>query len=314
MAQIANNDFWISVQDLSLFLQIKPEELREELSEKSEQKFTGQYVPPLRVKNILKKRDIKIPKQVVSVQMLKGGVAKTTSVMNLGLRAAMYGAKVLFVDLDQQANLTYALGYDEENPSVWIDIVEKKKNIKDCIVTIEDHIDLIPSSLNNSVLDKVLMNSNRNWSSAVKSPLESIASNYDLIIIDTAPALSAINTAVCVASDMIILPVNPDRFSMLGLDKNLSELKEIKSDFDLKFDTKILFTKFDGREKMSHEILQNCIEKYEDLLMQSYIRTSSEAKNSIRGAKNIFQGKSSVKEDYDLVTRELLQFNTVESE
>jgi chromosome partitioning protein len=251
-----------------------------------------------------------LPHKVISVQMLKGGVAKTTSALNIGLGAAHYGARVLFVDMDQQANLTFALGMDidaaEEKP-VWLDIVEKKSTIQEAVVKLSDKIDLIPSNLNNSVLDRVLLNSNRNWSQAVKTPLELIRKNYDLILIDTAPALSATNTAVTVASDLVILPVNPDRFSYRGLEKHLEELREIKKDFDLGLTEKILFTKFDGREKVSHELLQKCMDSFEDLLMKSYIRTSTEVKNTIGTGKTIYQTKSSAREDYDLITREVLE-------
>ncbi|MBC7371277.1 MAG: ParA family protein [Bdellovibrionaceae bacterium] len=250
------------------------------------------------------------PHKIVSVQMLKGGVAKTTSVLNIGLGAAELGARVLFIDLDQQANLTFALGVDvdeAEEKSVWLDIVEKKARIQDCLVKITDKIDLIPSNLNNSVLDRVLLNSNRNWAQAVKSPLELIRKNYDLILIDTAPALSATNTAVTVASDEVIFPVNPDRFSYMGLVKHLEELREIKKDFDLDLTEKILFTRFDGREKSSHELLQKCIDSFEDLLMKSYIRTSTELKNTIGTGKSIYDSKSSAREDYEMITREVLE-------
>ncbi|WP_413288231.1 ParA family protein [Bdellovibrio sp. HCB337] len=250
------------------------------------------------------------PQKVVSVQMLKGGVAKTTSVLNIGLGAAREGARVLFVDMDQQANLTFALGVgidEAEEKSVWLDIVEKKAKIEDCVLHLTDKIDLIPSNLNNSVLDRVLLNSNRNWAQSVKGPLSQIQKNYDLILIDTAPALSATNTAVTVASDLVILPVNPDRFSYMGLEKHIEELREIKKDFDLNLTEKILFTKFDGREKVSHELLQKCMDTFEDLLMKSYIRTSTEVKNTIGTGKTIYHTKSNAREDYELVTREVLE-------
>lgn len=251
-----------------------------------------------------------LPQKIVSVQMLKGGVAKTTTTLNIGLGAAQYGARVLFVDMDQQANLTFALGMDmdeAQEKTVWLDIVEKKATIKDAIIKLGDNMDLIPSNLNNSVLDRVLLNSNRNWAQAVKGPLEPIRKNYDLILIDTAPALSVTNTAVTVASDLVILPVNPDRFSYMGLEKHLEELREIKKDFDLDLTEKILFTRFDGREKVSHELLQKCMDSFEDLLMKSYIRTSTEVKNTIGTGKTIYQTKSNAREDYDLVTREVLE-------
>lgn len=249
--------------------------------------------------------------KVISIQMLKGGVAKTTSALNIGLGAAHFGKKILFIDLDQQANLTFALGVDvdeaEEKP-VWLDIVEKKARIQDCVLKITEHVDLIPSNLNNSVLDRVLLNSNRNWAQAVKSPLAALRERYDMILIDTAPALSATNTAVTVASDLVILPVNPDRFSYMGLEKHLEELREIKKDFGLQFTEKILFTRFDGREKISHELLQKCMDSFEDLLMKSYVRTSTEVKNTLGTGKTIYHSKSSVREDYEMITREVLEF------
>ncbi len=299
----------LSLTDLSQFLEVSASEVKDKVKKITGKKLETPYITPEVVRQVLMAEGYKYPHKVISVQMLKGGVAKTTSVLNIGTRAAMYGARVLFIDMDQQANLSYALGIDNEELPVWIDIVEKKKSIDECVQFIEENVDLIPSNLNNSVLDRVLLNSNRNWAQAVKAPLEKIKHRYDLIIIDTAPALSAVNTAVTVASDQVVLPVNPDKFALMGLKKNLDELVDLANDFDLDFERKVLFTKFDGREKTSHELLQKCIDSFENLMMKSYIRSSSEVKNTIRSHRNLYQGKSPVKLDYDLVTRELMEFN-----
>lgn len=308
MSALAQQEFCITLSDLAAFLEVTPAEIKKKAESVLQKKIKSPWLLPEEVRRVVLAEGYKYPKKVVSVQMLKGGVAKTTSVLNMGLRAAMYGARVLFIDLDQQANLSFALGVEDESLPVWVDVVEKKKGIEECVRFIEPHVDLIPSSLNNSVLDRVLMNSNRNWAQAVKVPLEKIRHRYDLILIDTAPALSATNTAVTIASDEVILPVNPDKFAFLGLQKNLGELDDIKKDFDLSFTKKILFTKFDGRENTSHELLQKCIDSFEGDLMRGYIRTSSEVKNSVRSGKSLFAGKSPVKADYDFVTREMLGF------
>jgi chromosome partitioning protein len=308
MSSLAQQEFCISISDLAAFLKFTPAETKQKAEKVLDKKIRSTWLLPEDVRVLMLNEGYNYPKKVISIQMLKGGVAKTTSVLNMGLRAAMYGARVLFIDLDQQANLSFALGVEDENLPVWIDIVEKKKKIEECVRFIEPHVDLIPSSLNNSVLDRVLINSNRNWAQSVKAPLEKIQHRYDLILIDTAPALSATNTAVTIASNEIILPVNPDKFAFNGLRKNLNELQDIKKDFELDFSKKILFTKFDGREKTSHELLQQCIESFEGELMQGYIRTSAEVKNSVRSGKSLFSGKSPVKSDYDLVTREILGF------
>lgn len=304
----ATAEFSLQFNDLALFLAKSPEQTKKLIKKHLGRDLEKNFLAPAEVRQVLTALGHEYPQKVISIQMLKGGVAKTTSVLNIGLRAAMYGARVLFIDLDQQANLSFALGVEDEDLPVWIDIVEKKKSIDECVQFVAPQIHLIPSSLNNSVLDRVLMNSNRNWAQAIKAPLEKIRHRYDLILIDTAPALSATNTAVAIASDEIILPVNPDRFAFLGLEKNLEELADIKKDFDLDFTKKILFTKFDGREKTSHELLQKCRDSYEEELMSSYIRTSAEVKNTIRSGKSLFSGKSVVKDDYDQAARETLGF------
>lgn len=308
MVQSTNQDFCISLSDLAKFLEISAEELRSEL--KSEfGPLKSQWIEPSRVRQIMGFHGYKYPQgRIVSIQMLKGGVAKTTSLLNIGLRAAMYGARVLFVDLDQQANLSFALGIEDEERAVWIDLVEKKAKIQDLIVNVGSQIDLIPSNLNNSVLDRVLLTSNRNWAQSVVTPLGIVRENYDLILIDTAPALSAVNTAVTVASDEIILPVNPDKFSWMGLLKHRDELSALRSDFGLGFAEKILFTRYDAREKASREVLQKCVERFAGHMMKSYIRSSSDVKNALRGEKTIFAGSSPVKDDFDAVTREVLGF------
>lgn len=308
MSTLVQQEFCITLSDLASFMEIPPNQIKAKAEKTLQRKIKSPWLLPEEARQLLLAEGYKYPHKVISIQMLKGGVAKTTSVLNMGLRAAMYGARVLFVDLDQQANLSFALGVEDESLPVWVDIVEKKKSIDECVRFIEPHVDLIPSSLNNSVLDRVLLNSNRNWSLAVKAPLEKIKHRYDLILIDTAPALSATNTAVTVASDEVILPVNPDKFAFMGLQKNLSELEDIRSDFSLGFSRKVLFTKFDGREKFSHELLQKCIESFEDSLMKGYIRTSAEVKNTVRSGKSLYAGKSPIKADYDFVTREMLGF------
>lgn len=307
MAQKTRNDFLLSISDLAEFVGLPIEKVDQELNQIQRRPLKS-LVPPDLVRLYLSKKDYQMQQQVFSFQMLKGGVAKTTSALNFGVRASMFGAKVLFIDLDQQANLSFALGIEDENLPVWVDIIEKKVKPEKAVISIDDGIDLIPSSLNNSVLDRVLLNNNRNWSKAVASPVEQLKAHYDLIIIDTAPNLSAINTAVTCASDLVILPINPDRFSMLGLRKHLEDLSELRKEFDLDFESKILFTKYDGRESMSRDILNQCIEDYEDMLLGHYVRTSSEIKNTLGSTKNIFSSKSNAKEDYDLVTKELLGF------
>jgi len=305
---LPSRELYLSVQDLARLFKTDTATMLADLKLHLGPLRSTAFLPPPLVRKYLVHKGVSIPQQVISLQMLKGGVAKTTSALNIGLRAAMYGARVLFVDLDQQANLTFALGCEDENLPVWVDVVEKRITVAEAIRQVEPGLDLLPSSLNNSVLDRVLLTGNRNWAQSVRAPLATVKDRYDMIVIDTAPNLSAINTAVTCASDLILLPVNPDKFSLLGVRKHLADLNELRTEFGLEFQSKILFTRYDGREAASREILSQCIAEFEDLLLKSYIRTSTEIKNSIGTVKSIFNSKSNAKDDYDMVTQEVLEF------
>lgn len=298
----------ITLKDLSVALNLEPTKLKTQLEKMIGAEWGSPTVHPELVRELLLKKKFLYPKsKVISVQMLKGGVGKTTSVLNLGLRAAMYGARVLFIDLDQQANLSFSLGIADETLPVWLEIAEKKKAIDECVLHVDWGIDLIPSSLNNSVLDRHLLNSNRNWAQAIRGPLEKIRHRYDYIFIDTAPALSAVNTAVTVASDLVILPVMPDAFSYSGLQKHREELNDIRKDFGLQFEEKILFTRFDGRENTSKSFLEKTEKEQMGRVFKNVISTSSEVKGTITGDRHLFLGRSVAKENYDLLTRELME-------
>lgn len=304
----SKSDQFLALADLADLLGWAPARVTSELKKIGEIPPYKSWVPPEMARRLLEKRGFRFPKKTVSFQMLKGGVAKTTSALNFGWRAAMYGARVLMIDLDQQANLTFALGIDAENLPVWVDVLEKKVPIEKAILSVAPGLDLLPSSLNNSVLDRVLLQSHRNWATSVKAPLRDVKKDYDLIILDTAPSLSLVNTAVTCASDLVVLPINPDKFSLTGVRKHLDDLRDLEKEFDLSLDKRILFTRFDGRESMSHEILTRCLDLFEDLLLKNYIRSSSELKNTLGTGRTIYSTRNPAKEDYDGVTRELLGF------
>lgn len=309
MAESTTNDFLILLSDLAAAIGITNQALHKYVKSNGFETLLSTnraYVTAETARRVMTERGFQYKQQVVSLQMLKGGVAKTTTAMNIGLRANMYGTRVLLVDLDQQANLSFAFGIEDPNALVWVDVIEGKTPIENTIRKVSPTLHIIPSNLNNSMLDRILLNGKRNVATGVSQYLSPIRDRYDLIILDTAPNLSAINTAASCASETVILPVNPDKFSFAGLTKTLDDLGKIKSEFGGSFEPKILFTKFDGRETSSHELLKMCMVNFGSQMMKTFIRTSTEVKNTIRTGKTIFEHKSNAKDDYDLVTRELI--------
>jgi chromosome partitioning protein len=308
MSQSTPNDFCLRLDDLASMFHLKPEKLHKELRTLGLEAFLSQgraYLVPEVVRHYLQQKGFTYQSQVLSFQMLKGGVAKTTSCLNIGLRAAMYGFRVLFLDLDQQANLSFALGVDDLDAPVFVNVLEKKIRLVDAVRPLTTNISLLPSNLNNSVVERVLLQGSRNLGRVVRGPLEEVFKSYDLVLIDTSPSLSALNTAVTCASDMVILPINPDKFTLFGVQKHLADLAQIRTDFDLSFTVKVLFTKFDARESASQAYFDQSLELFGDKMIRNYIRQTADIKNTIASGKTIYDSKGNAKDDYDRVTRDI---------
>ncbi len=270
------------------------------------------FLSPQTLRQYFEKFNYKYPQEIIAFQACKGGVGKTSLCFNMAARAAQYGAKILAVDMDMQAHLTMAmLGGNDTNLPVWHDVL-KGKSIKEIIQEIHPHLHLIPSNLDNSYLDKIISQSSKViYTAYVYDHLHKIKNNYDLILIDCAPALSHINTAVAIASDKVFIPVNPDLFSFDGLEKTLSELKDIQTSFHKELDVNIILNRFDSREKNSFDVIVNLKNKYSALLCPTVVVVSAEIKNSISRRELLFNIKNrpQVADDIDTIVKDLLKIN-----
>jgi len=246
--------------------------------------------------------------------MCKGGVGKTTSSYFLGQRLSSYGAKVLLIDSDSQGNLTSVFDLDsyestdfDDESFVLVDVIEGNADIDEVIWAITPNLHLIPSSPVNARLEGVIREKAKNPSKPISRILNKLKDKYNYIIIDCAPALNLTNTATICASDLVLLPVAPDKFSKFGVQQTLKEIETIESDFNLEVDKKIVFTRFDGREFTSMSYLSEIANEYESKMYSTMIRTSADCKNSITKKEDLFSySKSNAKEDYDELTREII--------
>lgn len=248
--------------------------------------------------------------QIVAFQIVKGGTGKTSLAHSIAIRASLYGAKVLCVDLDQQANLTQSLGVDAEEMPTMIDVLKKQARITDCIIKVDDGVDLIPSRIENALLDNTLMLERYPLDKVYREPFLKFKNNYDLIVIDCPPALGQSVASIALASDMIIAPVTPEKFSLSGLKISTDEIDNIQSRYQVKIPLRLILNKFDTRTSLSHEILSSLIKHpvFSEKLFKTYVRTSQDFPNAIAEGVSIFEvlKQTAAKEDIDLVTREIL--------
>ena len=256
------------------------------------------------------------PKKIFVFQNIKGGVGKTEMTYSLAIRGNLYGAKVLCIDLDLQGNLTKGcFKINPKNKPIMLDVIKDELPIKDTIINIIPGLDLIPSDLDNGILDNTLMIGRFPLDRVYRQPIKKLLNNYDVILIDCPPALTASVTAAALAADEIIAPVTPDEHSISGLTLLCDEIKEIEKKFSTTIPVKIIFNKFDIRNNLSHEkldYLRSALE-FKEKLYLSYIRIAQDFPNAIENGQTIFDvfKETSAKQDINLLTKEIFQIKNL---
>ena len=216
--------------------------------------------------------------KVISVCNHKGGCAKTTTVVNIAAELVNSGYRVLIIDNDYQANLTTSIGFKPDKESLVNCLRGKKslrKTIKKCATL--DGLDIIPNNSEVSNADLALIKM-RNCKRILKKLIEeeNLKDDYDFILIDCPPSQSITTINALVASDSIIIPMEPSLFNMQGL-KNLSKtIKLIQKTFNKKLKVEgILLTRVDSRTKLSENFRKEIKESYSYRVFETEIHLSS---------------------------------------
>ena len=194
--------------------------------------------------------------KVISLANNKGGVGKTTSSLNLAAELGRLGKSVLLVDLDPQASLTIYLKFDPSqfDKNVY-HLLTRKCETKEVIVrTYLNNVDLIPASIDLSVAEiEIIPFMNREY--VLREQLKEVEEFYDYAIIDNMPSLGILTVNSFMASDYVIVPVEPSFLSYKGLeiiDQTLSDIRKYNK--KIKFLGTII-TMYDSRTKHSRMVV-----------------------------------------------------------
>lgn len=249
--------------------------------------------------------------KVISVCNHKGGCAKTTTVVNIAAELVNCGHKVLIIDNDYQANLTTSIGFNPDNESFVNCLKGKKslrKSIKECAVL--EGLDIITnnSEVGNADLSLIkIKNCKRILSKMIEE--ENLKNDYDFILIDCPPSQSITTINALVASDSVIIPMEPSLFNMQGL-KNLSKtIKLIQKTFNKNLKVEgILLTRVDSRTKLSESFRKEIKENYSYKIFETEIHQSSIiVKSQTNGLPiSLYDPKCKSTHEYRSVTDEIL--------
>jgi chromosome partitioning protein len=228
--------------------------------------------------------------QVIALANQKGGVAKTTTTLNLGVALAERGRSVLAVDLDPQSNLTMSQGIDPDDVDrSMFDVLVHKTPILEVITSRE--IDLAVSSIDLAGAELAL-SSMIGRERALQKALLPVRADYDYILIDTPPSLGLLTINALTAADSVIVPVQCEYLSLRGLIQLENTLTMIRDNLnpDVRIQG-ILPTMFDGRTLHAKEAVEILQENFGGLVYDTRIR------KTVRYAEAPVKGTSVLKYD-----------------
>jgi chromosome partitioning protein len=202
---------------------------------------------------------------IVAMANQKGGVAKTTSVASLGAAFAELGKKVLLVDLDAQACLTFSLGVDPDEVQTSINevLVGRGVSAQDAIVTCADGVDLIPSVIELAGAESHLLGRpGREY--VLRSALEPLRGDYDVVLLDCSPSLGVLTLNALTASQGLIIPMPCEMLSHRGVGQLLDTVADVKAILNPGLEVfGILPTMFDGRSNHARAVLADVGQRYD---------------------------------------------------
>lgn len=188
----------------------------------------------------------------------KGGVAKTTTTINLGAGLAAQGKRVLLVDLDPQGSMTASLGINTYNIDTTVyELLIDKAAIDSSIVDTEAGYQIITADIRLSGAEMKIINM-AGREMILKEQLDSIHAHYDYILIDCPPSLGLLTLNALTAADEIYIPLQAEFLALLGMSQLMDTVKTVQQRLNNKLEVSgIIATLYDHRKKLNKEVLDS---------------------------------------------------------
>lgn len=216
---------------------------------------------------------------IIAVSNQKGGVAKTSTCLNLGLSLALHDKRVLLIDFDVQANLTISLGYKEKTS--FFDVVNGDPDAvgKLAIQTKYPNLWIFPSNKNMVLVNKKYFGA-QNFEFLLKDRLMPIKDQFDYILIDTPPSIEFFTLNALTAAQLVVIPSQCDYLSTHGIDQILKLIDLIKAKTNPFLDARILITMFDKESTASKMIFTKLSQLYPGMSFETFIEMDPRIKEA----------------------------------
>jgi chromosome partitioning protein len=251
---------------------------------------------------------------IVSIAIQKGGSGKTTTAINLGAALCQKGKKVLLVDADAQANLSQALGVEEE--PVFNLYTELKKemtgeggHLARTIVRTRQGMDVVPASIDLAIVE-LEMAGTMSREHLLTELLKPLAGSYDYVFIDCPHSISLLTINALVASDFVLIPLPGEFLPLKGVYGFMRQFEIIRKKLNPRLDLLgLVMTKFDERKQMNVGVKKQLEEKFAGKVFKSVIRTNIQLSKAQEAGKDIFSYDKSANgaRDYRQLAEEVLK-------
>jgi chromosome partitioning protein len=201
--------------------------------------------------------------RVIAVANQKGGVAKTTTVASLGTALAELGQRVLLVDLDPQACLTFSLGIDPEDLELSIHhVLTKGVHPTEVMATTEEGVDLLPATIELARAEAdLLTRTGREY--VIRSVVEEL-DDYDWVLLDCPPSLGVLTVAALTAATAVLIPLQCETLSHRGVGQLLDTVHDVRRFTNRGLEVwGVLPTLYDGRTNHARAVLDTIADTYD---------------------------------------------------
>jgi chromosome partitioning protein len=247
------------------------------------------------------------PAKVIAFANQKGGVAKTTTALNLAVAFKESGHRVLAVDMDPQGNLTMSQGVDPDKvEKSMFDVLVHRFPISEVIV--EREIDVAVASIDLAGAE-IAMSTQIGRERSLQKGLDEVKDDYDFVCIDTPPSLGLLTVNALTAADKVIVPVQCEYLSMRGLVQLQNTLQMIRENLNPGVEIEgILPTMLDSRTVHAKEAVEILEENFGELVFKSRIRKAIKfAEAPVRGTSVLkYDPKSKAASAYRDLAEEVL--------
>ena len=255
--------------------------------------------------------------KVITISNQKGGTAKTTTSVNLGIGLAREGKRILLIDADPQGSMTISLGYAEpDEMEVTLSTLmmrvlnEERIQIEDAILHHEEGIDFIPSNIELSALEISMVNV-MSRELILKQLITEMRGRYDYIIVDCMPSLGMVTINALACADSVLIPVQAAYLPVKGLQQLIKTIGRVKRQLNPKLTIEgILLTMVDNRTNYAKEISQMVYDTYSSAVkvFETRIPLSIKTSETTLEGSSIYRydprGKAT--EAYRVLTKEVI--------